>query len=354
MSTVKWAAWICWPIFCTALAPAALADCKLLQIAELPVSVVHNQPLIDAQINDQPVKVLVDTGAAYSFLWEDQARQLRLPLQQVTGFHLYGIDGEARALATQVKRLQIGSFTFKDMSLTVIGTDRRPHSKGSASALVLGEDFFAKFTTEFDLAHGVIRLLKPEDCKPEQLAYWGKAYSLADLDRTNEGYPSIEANVLVNGQHVVAVLDSGATTSHISQAAADRAGFTPAPSGVAAVDKSTGIAGKAVQVRVGTFNNFAIGDEVVRNVKLRIADLFGRDKVQDTGSNLARPLDDLPSMLIGCDFFISHHIMVLFKEHKLLFTYNGGPIFQTIEPNAPPPDETANAAGKPPQAADNH
>jgi clan AA aspartic protease (TIGR02281 family) len=351
MSTVKWTAWICCPIFLMALAPAASADCKLLQIAELPVSVAHNQPLIDAQINDQPVKILVDTGASYSFLWEDQARQLGLPLQQA-GIHMYGVDGEARSLATQVKRLQIGAFTFKDMSLVVVGTDRGPHSKGSASALVLGEDFFSKFTTEFDLAHGVIRLLKPEDCKPEQLAYWGKAYSLAELDRTNEGFPSIEANVLVNGQHVIAILDSGAGTSHISQAAADRAGFTAAP--VEASEKSTGIAGKAMPVREGTFKSFAIGDEVVHNVKLRIADLFGRDKVQDTGSNLERPLDDLPSMLIGCDFFISHHIMVLFKEHKLLFTYNGGPIFQTIEPNAPPPDQTASAEGTPPQASADH
>jgi clan AA aspartic protease (TIGR02281 family) len=338
MSIMKWTAWICCPILFTGLAPSASADCKLLQIAELPVSVAYNQPLIDAQINDQPVKILVDTGASYSFLWEHGARQLGLPLQQ-SAFHLYGVDGEARTLATQVKRLQIGAFTFKDMSLVVVGTDRKAHSQGSASTLVLGEDFFSKFTTEFDLAHGVIRLLKPEDCKPEQLAYWGKAYSLAELDRTNEGYPSIEVNVLVNGQHVIAIMDSGAGTSHISRAAADRAGFSAAPE--EASEKSMGIAGKTLQVHEGMFKSFAIGDEIVRNVKLRIADLFGRAKVQDTGSNLERPLDDLPSMLIGCDFFISHHIMVLFKEHKLLFTYNGGPIFQSIEPNAPPPDDTA-------------
>ncbi len=59
-------------------------------------------------------------------------------------------------------------------------------------------------------------------------------------------------------------------------------------------------------------------------------------------------------MLIGCDFLISHHIMVLFKEHKLLFTYNGGPIFQTIEPNAPPPDEAASAAANPPPGTADH
>jgi len=62
-----------------------------------------------------------------------------------------------------------------------------------------------------------------------------------------------------------------------------------------------------------------------------------------TGSNLARPVDDLPSMLIGCDFFLSHHIMVLFKEHKVLFTYNGGPIFQTVAQGPPAPEPTPSA-----------
>jgi clan AA aspartic protease (TIGR02281 family) len=340
-------------IVCSAVTTAAVADCKLLQIAELPVSVAHNRPLIDAKINDQPVKILVDTGASYSFLWEDEAKHLGLPLRQIAGLKMYGVDGEAQALAARVNHLQIGAFTFKDMDLTVIGTNRDPRTKGwDPSALVLGEDFFSKFTTEFDFAHGVIRLLKPEGCQPEQLAYWGKTYSLAELERTNEGVPSIKANVLVNGQHVMAVLDTGAVTSHISQAAARRAGFTPDPS-AGAVSKSTGLAGRALEVWTGTFASFAIGDEVVRNVRLRIADLFGRDKVQDTGSNLERPIDDLPSMLIGCDFFISHHVMVLFKEHKLLFTYNGGPIFQTIEPDAPPA-VTASAEDNPTQAADNH
>ena len=84
-----------------------------------------------------------------------------------------------------------------------------------------------------------------------------------------------------------------------------------------------------------TFATFALGDELARNVKFWISDLFGKDTVQDTGSNLVRPVDDLPSMLIGCDLLLSHHMMVLFREHKLLFTYNGGPIFQTVAQGPP-------------------
>jgi hypothetical protein len=40
-------------------------------------------------------------------------------------------------------------------------------------------------------------------------------------------------------------------------------------------------------------------------------------------------------MLIGSDFFLSHRILVLAKEHTLLFTYNGGPVFQLVKSIAP-------------------
>ncbi len=32
-------------------------------------------------------------------------------------------------------------------------------------------------------------------------------------------------------------------------------------------------------------------------------------------------------MLIGADFFLSHRIYVASSQHKLFFTYNGGPVF---------------------------
>jgi hypothetical protein len=90
----------------------------------------------------------------------------------------------------------------------------------------------------------------------------------------------------------------------------------------------------------------------MRNVQLQIADLFSADATVDLGSRLRRPLEDTPSMLVGCDFFLSHRILVLAKEHTMLFTYNGGPVFQLVKSSAPPqgssddgtPGRTAPAA----------
>jgi predicted aspartyl protease len=344
MVEVKPLAWICAALSCLLLAATAMADCKMLQIAELPVSVVRNRLLIDAQINDQPVKIMVDTGSSYSFLWESEARRLDLPLRPASGIHIYGVGGEARVLATEVKHMQIGAFSFKDMSLAVIATGQGLGRLDAA--LVLGEDFFSKFTTEFDLAHGAIRLFKPEGCKPEQLVYWGAAYSLAQLERVDGNVPSITTDVVLNSQHIMALLDTGAPTSHISRSASERAGVTPALNQLAP-DSVRGVAGRKIDSWVGTFGSFTIGDEVIHNVKLRIADLFGRDTVRDTGSNLARPVEGLPSMIIGCDFFLAHRILVLFSEHKLLFSFNHGPIFQTIESIELPVAGSGSSSGSP-------
>ena len=46
--------------------PRSCSHCRvqILQIAELAVGVAGNRPVMDGQINDQPIKILVDTGAA--------------------------------------------------------------------------------------------------------------------------------------------------------------------------------------------------------------------------------------------------------------------------------------------------
>jgi tetratricopeptide (TPR) repeat protein len=56
-------------------------------------------------------------------------------------------------------------------------------------------------------------------------------------------------------------------------------------------------------------------------------------------------------MLIGADFYLSHRIYVATSQHKLYFTYNGGPVFNlTSSPSTkaatdPAADEPSDAAG---------
>jgi predicted aspartyl protease len=315
-------------------APLAMGACNIHVVGEINVDTAHNRVVTQGEIDGKPARIMIDTGGSTSWLWSDSAERFGLRLTYEGRVKIYGIGGEAQPSQTIVKHLQIGTIYGNNVHLIVLkaGANRPP----GAPDLVLGNDMFARFDTEFDLAHGKIRLLRPDGCKTEELPYWADTYSQADLESGGVLNALIRTRVLVNGKSAEAELDTGSPASAITRQAAEDAGVTPwtkdpRPSGMI-----YGIGAKPVEVWVGTFDSFSMGDETIRNVPLRIADLFGADKSVALGSRIATDVGRPPTMLIGCDFFQVHHLLVLPKERKLLFTYNGGTVFQ-IPPSGPAP-----------------
>ncbi len=107
------------------------------------------------------------------------------------------------------------------------------------------------------------------------------------------------------------IFDTGAPTSVLTLKAAARAGIKPDSPGVVIAGATAGFGKGTVASYVAPFSSFKIGEEEVRNTRLRIADV-------DLGYS---------DMLIGADFFLSHRIYVANSQRKLYFTYNGGPVF---------------------------
>jgi tetratricopeptide (TPR) repeat protein len=94
------------------------------------------------------------------------------------------------------------------------------------------------------------------------------------------------------------------------------------------------------QTWIAPFDSFKVGDnEEIHHTRLRIGDLSAVDT----------------DMLLGADFFLSHRVYVASSQHRLYFTYNGGPVFNLEAPPRPPtPDRLATnvppqPAGKPDQ-----
>jgi hypothetical protein len=78
--------------------------------------------------------------------------------------------------------------------------------------------------------------------------------------------------------------------------------------------QGSGLGSRWVETWIATFPSLKIGDEEIRNARLRFADLGEID------------------MLLGADFFLSHRIYVASSKGKLYFTYNGGPVFNLASP----------------------
>jgi tetratricopeptide (TPR) repeat protein len=323
----------------TCLAVPALATCKITKLVEMPITMSGPRPLLTAKINDTDVQFVVDSGAFYSTISAASAAQLKLRLNPTPpGFKLMGINGRASASLANVKVLTIFGVPIPNVEFLVGGGE-----VGNDNVGLLGQNFLRTSDVEYDLANGVIRLMRTEKCEHTLLAYWAAAanlpYSLIEINRTTALEPHTIGAAFLNGTKIRVLFDTGASASILSLKAAERAGIKPDSAGVVDAGNDIGIGRGSVKTYLGRFASFKIGDEEIRNAQLR----FGEMTL------------DTADMLLGEDFFLSHRIYVSNDQHELFFTYNGGPVFNLArgpaeKPTAGPvsdkdPSEPVNAAG---------
>jgi tetratricopeptide (TPR) repeat protein len=312
---------------CAALAlwlPAgAEARCSVSAV-EMPVTMVGSRAVATVGVNGTEVHLTVDSGAFFSFLTAAAAEQLKLPVRHAPeGLRVYGITGSVDTRMTKVKSLQLLKGNLPNAEFLVGGNE-----PGSGTMGWMGRNLLSFTDTEYDLAHGVIRFMFPtSDCDGNVMAYWAGETPVSVLELRDTGrakVPAIEATAKLNGKDIRVLFDTGAS-SVISLDAANRAGVKDADMQRAGVIHGMGYGeGKAW---VASIASFELGGETIRNNRLRIAEFDSDD-------------DD---MLVGVDFFLSHRIYVSTSQHRMFFTYNGGPVFALNAAAAEPAASGASA-----------
>lgn len=314
-----------------AAAPAQAASaCKLSLVAEMPLVMDGNRPLVEGAINGERVLALADTGAFNTMLWQGAAERLGLQLKPLKNLKITGVGGTHQAQSALVEELKLGSSTRKNVDLLVGGRGDTLAGREDV-AMILGQDLFSSSDVEIDLANKVIRLVKPSKCGPQDsLAYWGHDYSTAEIRPVSLDDRHVQVDIKLNGQLVRAWMDTGAYTTIVSTKAAARAGVRPAEDGPAE-GRTTGVGGRGVDTWVASFDTFQFGDQTIRNAKLRVADLFRHSREASTRTRI--PSETVPvDMLLGADFFLSHRVLISYSQNKVYFTHNGGQVFQLRGP----------------------
>jgi tetratricopeptide (TPR) repeat protein/predicted aspartyl protease len=316
---------------------AAAEPCRLGRAAELPVTMEGMRPLVHAAINGQDALFIADSGAFFSSLTPAAAKQFNLRPDTQWGVWAEGVGGSTMVGLVKVKTFRIFNVDLPGIPFYVLGND-----VGSGAVGLLGQNVFRLGDVEYDLANGVINILRTHgDCRKTSLAYWANAkdlpYSEIDIDSASAEKPHTTGEAYVNGRKIRVMFDTGAEGSFLSIDAAKRAGVTPASPGVTPGGSWYGIGRHPTPTWVAPFASFKIGEEEIRNTHLRI----GGESMLDT------------DMLIGADFFLSHHVLVASSQRKLYFTYNGGPVFNltTTEAPATSATQTGAAGGGEPGAA---
>jgi predicted aspartyl protease len=312
-------------------APAVVAagSCKLAKIIELPVTVTGMRPVTTVQIDGSSTSLLVDSGAEFSTMSAPSAASLHLSTYPVDRrFEMKGIvAGVTSVNLANVRSLTVAGLSLRDVEFLVGGSE-----VGGGVAGLLGQNVLHIADVEYDLAGGMIRLMQSSDCGNAVLAYWASGtstpYSVMNiqaaeawneqtlgtrLGQAKQRYLHTVGTAYLNGALIRVLFDSGAPFSMLTLNAAARAGIRPEDSGVVRAGVIHGIGSGMVQTYLASVSSFKIGDEEIRNTRLRFGDI-----------DLSWTHAD---MLLGADFFLSHRIYVANAERKLFFTYNGGPVF---------------------------
>ena len=315
--------------------------CQIVRFPDIPVTMRGLRPMVRTQINGQDVLLIADSGAFFSTLTPETAKQFQLPFKFFPGLFVEGVGGAESARVARVRKFTLLGLghTWDDVEFIVAGS-----SFDSEAAGLLGQNVFRIADVEYDLANGVIRLVKPKgDCKRTDLAYWAEAaqkpFSVIDIESADVRQPHTKSFAYLNGVKIRVIFDTGAGQSLLTLDAAKRAGITRTSAGVTDGGYSFGLGHKVTPTWITRFSSFKIGDEEIHHAELRFGDveLFGAD------------------MLIGADFFLSHRVYVASGQNRLYFTYNGGPVFDLSaarEPPAPARAEAGSGTSAEPPAPD--
>lgn len=306
----------------TVVSPLGHTHCRIEKVAEFPTVIDHNQLLTRGSINGEPARILIDTGSVFSVIWRPAVQRLGLRVMTGSGrVRLYGVGGESRLDAAFVRQLQVAQFSANNRRFSVTG------DLPASMDFILGEDLLARNSMEFDMRHHVVRMMKATECTVAELPYWAKTYSMADLIASPRNAQAIRVNVRLNGRTVRAMIDSGSSVSILSKSVADSVGLPY----VSTFGELTGIGPRSLQTWLADVQSFAVGDETISHTQLRVAQMSKYQTREQIGSRIPVAIPNEPDMLLGLDFLQAHRILIDNSTGKMVFTYEGGPVFQTAE-----------------------
>jgi tetratricopeptide (TPR) repeat protein/predicted aspartyl protease len=270
------------------------------------------RPIVAGTINGQEAHFLADSGAFFSSLTVLAAERFGLKPKKIgNGYFVRGVGGTSIAELAKVQ-----DFGLKGLPGTAHGVDFLVIGKlylGEADGMI-GQNIFGVGDTEFDLANGVIRVVRVKDCANRRLDYWNHTaeFGLIDIQSSTPQHSHIVGTAVLDGLKIRVLFDTGASTSLLSRRVAEKVGIKPDSPGVIPAGFTGGIGERRVDTWIGTFKSLDLGGETIRNIKIR----FGA----------SAPVED-EDLTLGADFFLSHRIYVAKSQNKLYFSYNGGPVF---------------------------
>lgn len=312
-------------------AASAHAECEFKKLGEMTVDMTHGQPRVQVEANGQKRWMVLETGSGFSGMRKSDIAALGGGGRQETGLVRNGKQGEQRLDAAAITDVVLGD-TFRIARWQVLVNDDGPAD--SEVAGTIGSDVLSASDVEFDLAHNRVAFFTAKNCSSMSLAYWDGPIDQTDMVTGVASarfmqivQPNFRPVISLNGHKVSAELNSASVYSVVDKNFASSLGLKPGAPGVNSFAAANGR-----PVTTARFESFEIGGEKIGNPNFAVQELWPNATAADTGSNIRTKLDGLPPMILGLDFLRAHRVLVANSQHKMYFSYNGGPVFRTPTP----------------------
>lgn len=253
-------------------APDTGGSCALVKVAELPLVVASNVPLVTADINGQPVNLVLDTGSDITALNRAAATRVGVVWDERSPVGVGAAGGKASAFATTLPGLTLGGATTANVR-TLIAQAPAPPLDG-----VVGINVLVGFELDFDVPHRRLGLYRARPC-PAALPPWTAPFTRLPVQQQRSGHLFVPA--ALDGQPVFALLDTGASFTTVGLPAARDAGVTEAALRNDPALRSQSFNTEGLVVRRRQFRSLKVGNDVLERPTLHVAALptFAGDMV---------------------------------------------------------------------------
>lgn len=284
-----------------AVAAPAVA-CSASWEADVPLRMEANHLIVTVSINNADVDMILDTGAGRTMVTEDTARHLGLRVDEWRSSTTTGLGG-----STSHRDAALDSIAIAARPLRYAGPSSEPiiavgvlgfgGPNGHRFGGLLGADYLSSYDIDLDIRNLSMTMYSVAGCTGSFIP-WQGAYQRVPVNLSRGRYLAVRA--YLDDNPVSAILDTGASITLVSAAAAARGGVT---ADVLSQDPAGTIAGVGSGISVTHAHRFAelrLGDAVFPKVTLAVSDFHV-----------------ITEMLIGLDFLSSRRLWLSYATSQV-------------------------------------
>ncbi len=272
-------------------APAA---CTVQRVAEVPLQVRHGFLTVPATIEDKPVTMLVDTGAERTMVTPATVESLRLDRDRYRRTTLYGTGGAAVSANAKVQSFGFGGYEVSDQSYAVGSLGPQQPESG-----LVGADWLSLFDVEIDVPRHRLALYQEQGCEGRYIPWHGPYVAFQHV--RPQGRRLWVLPIRLEGHPLTAILDSGANTTEITEAAAARMGI-----------------GHALLARDPEGHTIGVDQTDIATYRHRFSDMeVGADAFASVVLSVGAVQVPEADMLLGADYLRSRRIWLSYATQQV-------------------------------------